>query len=290
MPLRTINSLANTVSSTANQIGSAVNTINRTISTVQNFASDPVSFITSNRLNGVPIGAEAQRAIFTSASWGTSTESLGNDWRVKIHLPTGISSYDNSPILRPLKETGNSMVFPLTPQITLTHSASYNALSPVHTNYPYPIYQNSQVEDIVIACDFPVENEQDGRYWIAAVHFLRSVTKMFYGQSNNRGAPPPLVHLSGYGDFVFNRVPCVVRMFTMDLRDSVDYIQVPIGDDINLGADFERFNVRGGYSYVPTMSMISVYLTPTYSRDKTRRFSLDTFVQGGYIGNNEGYI
>jgi hypothetical protein len=289
MPLKSLLNTANTIASVTNQLGSAFNTINRTANTVQNFASDPVGFITSNRLQGLPSGAETQQFDFTSASWGLSSQSIGNDWRVRIQLPS-LPQFDSSPILSPLRESGNAMVFPTTPTVNIIHSASYNALQPIHTNYPFQIYQSSQVEDITITCDFPVENESDGRYWIAAVHFLRSVTKMFYGKSSNKGSPPPLVHLSGYGDFVFNRVPCVVKMFTVDLQKDIDYIQVPIGAGVNLGSQFERKNVPGGYTYVPTLSFISVTLGPTYSRDQTRKFSLDTFVKGGYIGNDKGYI
>lgn len=290
MPLRSILNVVNTVNSVANRVGSAANRINRTANVFQNFASDPVSFVTSNRLQGLPIGAETQQFDFTSASWGLSSQSIGNDWRVRIHMPSTSAQFDNSPILSPLRESGNSMVFPTTPTVNVIHSANYNALQPVHTNYAFQVYQSSNVEDITITADFPVENEADGRYWIAAVHFLRSITKMFYGASSNKGAPPPLVHLSGYGDFVFNRVPCVVKMFTVDLQKDVDYIQVPIGAGVNLGSQFERQTVPGGYTYVPTLSFLSVTLAPTYSRDQSRQFSLDTFVKGGYIGNDKGYI
>lgn len=290
MVLRTATQLLNTVGSISSQVGSAVNAINQKRNTFQNFSSDPVGFVSQNRLQGLQPGAESQISKYTSASWGMSSQSLGNDWRVRIHLPTGAAGFDGSPILGPLRETGNSMVFPTTPTVNIIHSANYNALQPVHTNYPYQVYQSSQVEDITITADFPVENESDGRYWIAAIHFLRSATKMYYGQSNNKGSPPPLVHLSGYGDFVFNRVPCVVKLFTVDLQRDVDYIQVPISSNLNLGANFQRQNVQGGYTYVPTLSFISVTLAPTYSRDQTRQFSLDTFVNGGYIGNNRGYI
>jgi hypothetical protein len=184
------------------------------------------------------------------------------------------------------------MVFPTTPQILVTHAANYNSLQPTHSNYAYPIYQSSSVEDITITAEFPVENELDGRYWIAAVHFLRSVTKMFYGNSSYTGAPPPLVHLSGYGDFVFNKTPCVIKLFTLDLPDNVDYIQVPMSNSLDLSStpELTRTNVPGGYSYVPTLSRLNITIAPTYSRDKTRSFSLDTYVQGGYIGGGQGVI
>jgi hypothetical protein len=290
MPLKTIANVVNTVGSVASQIGSAVNTFNQVKQNFENFAADPVGFSTSNRLGSLPIGAESQQNAFTSATWSDSSQSIGNDWRVKIHLPTGAAGFSSSPILEPLRQTGNAMVFPTTPTVNLIHSANYNAFQPVHSNYPFQVYQSSQVEDITITADFPVENERDGNYWVAAVHFLRSVTKMYYGESSNKGAPPPLVHLSGYGDFVFRRVPCVVKMFSVDLQKDVDYIQVPIGPGVNLGSQFQRQNVSGGYTYVPSLSFISVTLSPAYSRDKVRKFSLDSFVKGAYINSDEGYI
>lgn len=235
-------------------------------------------------------GTSGQRN-FTPASWSTNNPSLGLDWRVRIHLPEGVSSFVNSPILKPLETSGSSMVFPTTPQIMISHSASYNSLQPVHTNYAFPIYMHSNTEDVVITGEFPVENEADGKYWIAAVHFLRSATKMFYGNSQtNLGAPPPLVHLSGYGDFVFNRVPGVLKLFSVDLSDGVDYIQVPIAPGTE--TNFSRDAIAGGFTYVPVLSRISVTFTPAYSRDQVRQFSLETFINGGYIGKgpDKGFI
>lgn len=46
----------------------------------------------------------------------------------------------------------------------------------------------------------------------------------------------------------------------------------------------------GGYAYVPTKSQFTVTLIPMYSRDSVRKFSLDRFVQGGYLNNPFGYI
>lgn len=46
----------------------------------------------------------------------------------------------------------------------------------------------------------------------------------------------------------------------------------------------------GGLAYVPTKSQFTVTLVPMYSRSSTRNFSLDRFVQGGYLNNPFGYI
>jgi hypothetical protein len=93
-----------------------------------------------------------------------------------------------------------------------------------------------------------------------------------------------LVYLSGYGDFIFNRVPVVVKLFSMDLPDSVDYIKVPVVE----GASTD--NTSSSYTYVPTLSRLNVTVSPTYSRDEVSKFNLDEFAKGGYIGSDRGFI
>lgn len=287
--LSNVNSKLNTINSAVNRVGSAVNSINEfrssIKSTVQDF-SNPASFMSDIRRKSLPIGAEYSETIQSYGSSSFSPQTGGDDWRVRIHLPD-ISSYTYSQILSPLVRSNKSMVFPATPQVLVQHSANYNNLAPTHTNYSFPVYQNSSVEDITLTCEWPVENEADGLYWIASVHFLRSITKMFYGNSPNRGAPPPIAYLSGYGDFIFNKIPIVVKMFTMDLNEGVDYIKVPIDRsiEINEGPEFYTEAASGSFSYVPILGRISVVVQPVYSRDETRQFNLDEFIRGNYIGN-----
>lgn len=49
-------------------------------------------------------------------------------------------------------------------------------------------------------------------------------------------------------------------------------------------------SVTSGPSHVPTKSTISVTVQPIYSRESVRNFNLQTFVQGGYLNNNVGYL
>lgn len=200
--------------------------------------------------------------------------SENNDWRVKLEVP---ESYLTSPVLEPLRKTDNSMVFPFTPTIILQHSANYSQVQPVHSNYPFPVYESSRIENIIITGDFYVETPEDAKYWIAVQHFLRSITKMFYGDTSNAGAPPPITRLSGYGEFVFNRVPNVLQTYTTELPQDVDYIKTIVP-----GSSAE--------SWAPASSIVSITLMPVYSRDTVRQFSLDTFVNGGYILDDKGFI
>lgn len=228
-----------------------------------------VGFGAALRAANLFANAMPTRRSYSEGAWGTSN---GQDWRVRLSVP---GNFTSSPLLQPLQET-NGFVFPYTPAISITHSASYTTMSPVHNNYPYLAYQNSQVDSFTVAGDFLIENPEDGRYWIAAIHYLRSVTKMAYGNTSAKGSPPPVVMLNGYGDYVFKNVPVVVQSFNVDLPSEVDYIQVT--------------DVGQAGSWVPTRSLISVTLHPLYSRRSVSQFSLDAFVRGDYVVNGKGFI
>jgi hypothetical protein len=275
--MTSIKNFLNTVSTTINTVGTILDAGQRIANVFTGDYSNPVSMASAMRSGGLPVGAESAMQVFNTGTWRANAT---DDWRVRLSVPP-LPGFDSSPILRPLYESNNSMVWPLTPQVILNHTANYSNLSPAHSNYPFPIYQNSQVEDINITGEFPVETQADGRYWIAAVHFLRSVTKMYYGAGSSfRGAPPPVTRLNGYGDFVFKDLPVVVKLFTMDLPNSVDYIKVPIDGPVDSYSDLKT---SGNMAHVPTLSTLNVTLGIAYSRDEVRQFSLDSFVRGDYI-------
>ena len=215
------------------------------------------------------------------------------DWRVKLSMPN-IESFNKSPLLQPLAKT-NGLVFPYTPTIIVAHSANYSAITPTHTNYPYYAYQNSQVDQLVITGDFFVQNGIEAKYWVAALHYLRSVTKMFYGgEGDTLGAPPPVIKLNGYGDFIFNNVPCVVTNFTVDLPQDVDYIATGLNTPITTKSDQETDktpeSTRDGVSWAPTQSLITVTVQPIYSRREIEQFSLQKYVNGDYVKSGGGFI
>lgn len=224
------------------------------------------------------LGPSSEPSLKTQTRATVSAQDI--DWRVKLSIP---ASFPNDTLLKPLVLTGG-LVFPYTPTILIQHTANYNSLQPVHTNYPFYNYQNSQIEDIVITGDFFCENAKDAQYWVAMLHFLRSVTKMAYGQSPNLGAPPPVIRLNGYGDFVFPNVPVVIRNFTVDLPADVDYIKTQVDGEVSVArgtTSLDGFNV----GWAPVQSQVSITVVPVYSRAKTSQFNLNTFINGGYLGS-----
>jgi hypothetical protein len=150
------------------------------------------------------------------------------DWRVKLRLAPGSTYLYNaqggSGILQPLAAQGG-VIFPYTPTIATTYKATYSSYDLTHSNYKGYYYQGSAVEPVTLSCPFTAQSTAEAEYLLAVIHFFRSVTKMFYGQDPERGTPPPLVYLTGLGEFQFNEHPCVVQSFTYDLPADVDYIR-----------------------------------------------------------------
>jgi hypothetical protein len=164
---------------------------------------------------------------------------INTDWRVVLRLAPGSNYLYNAPdagLLAPLKVT-NGVVFPYTPAISTSYKANYTPYDLTHSNYRGYFYQNSYTDSVTLTATFTAQSTADASYVLAVIHFFRSVTKMFYGQDAQRGSPPPLVFLSGLGDYQFNNHPCLVSSFNYTLPADVDYISS--GSPNNLGLNLQ---------------------------------------------------
>ena len=204
-------------------------------------------------------------------------------------LQTGESNYK---ILGELVKT-NGIIFPITPSVIMQHTANYSQLATTHANYPYYAYQNSEPANMTIVGEFPVQNQTDAAYWVGTIHFLRSVTKMFFGgEEAQRGNPPPILKFNGYGDHVFKNIPVIVTNWTCELRSDVDYIATSQNAQTYQNASRVPDAVRGTgtvlnnnssnipATWAPSLSTITVQIQPIYSRDTIKQFSLQKFVTG----------
>ena len=150
---------------------------------------------------------------------------LGKDWRVRISVNNMELLGDKDGILGPLIPTGG-VVFPYNPEIQIAHIANYANTSLTHVNYQYPQYVNSEVQPITINATFTAQDTTEARYVQAVLHFFKTWTKMFYGNSKYKGSPPPICYLSGYGEYQFNRHPILIQSFSYSYPTDVDYISV----------------------------------------------------------------
>ena len=223
-----------------------------------------------------------------------SFAGTNKDWRVRISVnPGSVVLYrGTSPgIMSPLLPT-DGVIFPFTPNISVSHTTNYGAQALTHTNYASYYYQSSQVSDMQVSGEFSVQNSSDASYLLAAIYFFRAAGKMFYGDSGAyQGSPPPILYLNGYGKHYFPNVPCVLTSFTHSLPNDVDYIDtrtiVSPGQQRNSNLLGNMLG-QGGTTRVPTNSTITLGLQPVYSRTSQTKFDHQKFASGGQL--TKGFI
>ena len=262
---------------------------------------------------------EAQR----QQTYITQQRQINNqDWRLRLSLaPQSNYLYNvtDAGILDPLKPS-NGVIFPYTPQISTSYKANYSPTDLTHSNYRGYFYQNSYTDSVTVTATFTAQNTREASYLLAVIHFFRSVTKMFYGQSQNLGSPPPICYLNGLGEFQFNKHPVVVSQFNYTLPSDVDYIRAGSSNNLQLNQDPLRskqstttnsglnsvlrlanalltpgasrgqppstsFLTRvNSPTYVPTKMEIVITLLPMQSRTQvSQQFNLQTFANGNQL-------
>lgn len=141
--------------------------------------------------------------------------------------PAAVARVLGTGLLTPLKGTGNAMMFPYTPTVSYSQAVNYENMAPVHANQDFYVYSRTPAPDITVDGDFTVQNQQEGQYAMACIHFLRTMSKMNFGQTDpNAGTPPPILLFNAYGPFIFNNVPVIVKSFNFSMPNDVDYVQV----------------------------------------------------------------
>lgn len=229
--------------------------------------------------------SSSARSVTGGVNWqgGTGIGQCGpgysepEDWRVRVSVAPGSGAlYDleGMTFLNPIKST-NGVVFPITPQIQMTYTAKYSSASLTHSNYAMHFYEGSEIGSIQINGEFPVQNIEEGQYLLAAIYFFRGATKMYWGEDEYAGTPPPMVYLTGYGAHYFPNVPCVITQFMHTMPEDRDFIEVPAPGQTN-----------GPITRLPTQSTLQLQLQPLYSRKALAKFDLDNFANGEMITGN----
>lgn len=265
-----IGNVASSVGSIASQavgvVGTVAGTAARMSGALNNITSAAASISALRSINlppgGNPIARVAAGAALFSGAINQATGAVGRiagafgalagggggggggggDWRARI---TGFG--------------GDKLIFPYTPTISISGGASYEEVPITHQNYSFFAYQNSKAESINISAPWYNEDAMQGMEWVKAVNFLRKSVKMFPD-----GNPPFICKFDAYGDHVFNAIPVIVRSFTVDLPNGVDYI-------------------AAGSDHVPIKSNFNVSLQPIYSREEVKGFSLSSIHNGKWV-------
>jgi len=261
--------LASRVSSISN-IGQSVNA-----------ASDlmrSVSARTPGQLSGL-LGGDLRGLI--GGQTGSGEAPAPNEMRVRLSAMVGQEETVYGPrggdnLLSILHET-NGMVFPYTPQIAFSQDVSYQELALTHTNYDISAYQRTPSVTLNITGKFTVQNQREGIYALACLHFLRTVSKMRFGrQDPDAGLPPPVLLLNGYGDYMFNNLRVVLKSHSYQFPEQMDTVLV---------------EVAGGRARLPALFDLSITATVQQTPRAVREdFNLDQFRTGALMKTGKGWI
>lgn len=190
-------------------------------------------------------------------------------------------------ILSPLYATGGLM-FPYTPSIQISGEATWTTHDLVHTNFDILSYERTPSATIGVTGKFTVQNQREGAYALAVIHFLRTMTKMYYGEQDSEadnaeenagksaiaGLPPPVLRLRGYGTYMFPDLRCVLKSYSFNFDDNMDLIPIELP--------------AGGNVLLPPMFTITIGIGLQQSGRRVRQaFNLDQFRTGQSM-NSQG--
>lgn len=170
--------------------------------------------------------------------------------------------------------THGGILFPYQPDITYQQSVSYTPYDMVHTNYTFNAYRNTPSPSIQLNAQFASVTEEEGAYTLGVIHFLRMVTKMFFGKGQTNpaaGTPPPVLEFSAFGSEQFNNVPVIVSTFSVNFDSNVD------------------LKLFKGGQQLPVMQNIFVDLMVQQNPDRQKnKFTTSNFINGSAY--KQGFI
>lgn len=254
-------------------------------------------------------------------SFSNDSDAKGRRVRLRpkpgaISGPNGI--YGSNGILQPLRST-NGLVWPYQPEINYTQTVTWKSMELVQTNQEILSYEATPAPKFTVTGNFSVQNQQEGIYALAAIHFLRTVSKMYFGDSdNNAGTPPPVLLFDAYGQYMFNQLPVVVTQWNATMPNDINYVPIDLNNiQVFSAAQAANTNLTGisrtsttpqlnsydqiansalmtsrmfksdlgqdQYIWLPAMFQLSVSLTVQNSAAKLRSFNLDQFRSGALM-------
>ena len=156
----------------------------------------------------------------------------------------------SKPTLLSFLRSTNGMVWNYTPIVSESRQINYETEQPVHSNSSYNNYKSTSNTSFTIQGDFVANTATEAMYLLSCLHFIRSVSLMDFGRKAAAsqvpdkavvGAPPPILLLSGYGRYMYNDIPVIMKSYQISMPNDVDYIQVPV----NSATDIYNFTEKG---------------------------------------------
>ena len=286
-------SIVNSISSTYNAVSSFVQSAGSGVSQLASIADQYVA-------NEAQIATQEELNNATYQQPVNLNDAAGRRVRLRPKPAAVDQILGTAGILQPLRST-NGMVFPYQPTITYQQDVQYQAIELIHTNQDFYTYSRTPALKLTVDGEFSIQNQKEGIYALACIHFMRTVTKMWFGGATGAsqalaGTPPPVLLFDGFGQYMFNALPVIVTQFSVSLPKDVDYVPV-YGDSTTISsapsalqisqdlAAMNNQNIKSssGYAWLPALFTIQMQLTVQNTPKRLRSFDLDQFRSGELI-------
>lgn len=216
-------------------------------------------------------------------SFSNDSDAMGRRVRLRPKPAGAMQIYGSNGLLQPLRNT-NGMIWPYQPTITYNQTVEYSSMDIVHANQEMYAYTRTNSLKFNVSGPFTVQNQQEGIYALAAIHFLRTTTKMYFGQNDpNAGTPPPVLLFDAYGQYMFNQLPVIINSFTIELPNDVDYVPVDL-TNIQSYSPSQAASNQPGFSQVQRTPQLSSFVnTANSTLMVTKMFRQDLTGGNGYV-------
>lgn len=219
-----------------------------------------------------------------SPDTSNNSDAQGRRVRLRPKPAAAMQIYGSNGLLQPLRQT-NGMAWPYQPTITWNQTVTYSQMELVHTNQDIMAYVATPTPKFSVSGDFSVQNQQEGIYSLASIHFLRTVTKMYFGSTDpNAGTPPPVLLFDAYGQYMFNQLPVIVTSFSVTLPQDVDYVPVDLSYVQAYSSSQTTTNIPGYSQLQVTPSLTSFVNSANSTLISTRMYKSDL------VNTKDGYI
>lgn len=253
----------------------------------------PLSTITPNGdNNGVSVNSINE--LITTQTGTTTGQSFSFEQMFAVltpfQFPDDIASGSATHPLFPIFQTGG-VVFPYNPTISEGVNVRYDKIDLTHTNESYHAYQGTDnvrisISDAVWTCD----TFSNAVYALSVRHFFRSYSLMDFGRFKT-GRPPSPMWFSAYGNYAFNRVPCLMEKADWSFPNDVDYVGIPEpgSPEYQQGIVQTNRSATGRYTWLPVKFMInSISLIVQHAPTYWTNFSLADYYSGAMLNRGDG--
>lgn len=193
-----------------------------------------------------------------------------------------------SGIMSPLRDT-YGLMFPITPTISENVEVNYEQYDVAHSLMPIQAYKSGGQKTITVDATFIAQTDIEARYCLACIHFIRSFSKMNFGDNDpNAGTPPPVLVFNAYGEAMYNNIPVVISNANFTWPNDVDYVYTTAKNGFSVSSRNVTSMVADGW--VPSRFSISLTLTVQHTPSRLRKFNLASFRNGNLLTGNGGWI